>query len=550
MKTLNIFSLLVLIIGTSSGLFGQCFNTSKYPFNDVIASNINGTSVQITNNLAGDYCVIKNLVPGQLYTFNSSITGDFITYRVLGGTPSTPANGFGVTPFTFTAVGTMGEFHINLAGCGTSGAGRITSIVSNGWPVAPGKVGIGVPNPNAVLDIAGKIKIADDGLNPTAGNIRWNGTTADFEGYDGTSWHSLTKMQQVGQWGAIPKVTLNEDDELIESSSESDGEYGDKVSINGDYAIVFKGGSARQAVFIFHKNGTDWVEQAKITSQIGLSNVAITADYAFFEGINGVNVYKRTGTTWAFDTTITNLNTYTKSIAISGDYLVVTGRNSDNANIFNFVQVFFHSGNNWTMQFNIVIPNDIFLSVAISGDNFVIGSKFEKVAGNYVPGAVYIYSRTGSSWVQQAKLPDPNGGLNDEFGASVSISGDNIIIGSPGSNNNQGEAYIFSKINNVWIQDAILLPSEQIVSQHFGNSVSMDGLSAIVGNLSGDGRAYIFSKNNTWTEQAKLLNFNHKPSDHFGHDVSISGNTALVGADFVTKGTNIHQGAVYVFYKK
>ena len=62
------------------------------------------------------------------------------------------------------------------------------SVFGNGY--FQDNVGIGTVSPQAKLDVAGKIKVGDDSVSPTAGTIRWTGS--DFEGYDGSAWKSLT----------------------------------------------------------------------------------------------------------------------------------------------------------------------------------------------------------------------------------------------------------------------------------------------------------------------------------------------------------------------
>ena len=72
------------------------------------------------------------------------------------------------------------------------------SVFGNGY--FQDNVGIGIVSPQAKLDVAGKIKVGDDSVSPTAGTIRWSGS--DFEGYDGSAWKSLTVSGGGGGGGA------------------------------------------------------------------------------------------------------------------------------------------------------------------------------------------------------------------------------------------------------------------------------------------------------------------------------------------------------------
>lgn len=309
------------------------------------------------------------------------------------------------------------------------------------------------------------------------------------------------------------------------------------------------------------------------------------------------------------------------SVALSGDTLVVgvPGEDSD-AKIVNGNQasdlagdsgaayVFVRSGNTWSQQAYLKASNAGFLdyfgtSVAISGDTIVIGAPGEDSNAKGVggdqnndlsedSGAVYVFTRTGGVWTQQAYIKASNTDAFTSFGQSVAISRDTLIAGAPyessagtGVNGSQGgngalasgAAYVFVRSASVWSQQAYLKASNTGENDVFGWSVGIDGDTAVVGapnesssaagvngNQSDDsashsGAAYVFARNaGVWTKQAYLKASNTGTDDEFGRAVAISGNTVLVGAPGESSGaTGVYgnqadnsaekAGAAYVF---
>ena len=241
--------------------------------------------------------------------------------------------------------------------------------------------------------------------------------------------------------------------------------------------------------------------------------------------------------------------------------------------------------------------------VAISGNTVVVGAPYENSeatgvndyvnAGNgFAPrsGAVYVFVRTGTNWVQQAYLKASNTEADDGFGSSVSISDDTIVVGAPyedsadasdqedNSGADSGAAYVFVRSGNTWIQQAFLKASNADPDDYFGGSVSVSGSTIVVGatlessaatGVNGNqadnsalfaGAAYVFARvGNTWTQQAYLKASNAEAQDAFGVSVSVSSNTVAVGASGESSnGINYNQsnngsfaaGAVYVFARE
>ena len=137
------------------------------------------------------------------------------------------------------------------------------------------------------------------------------------------------------------------------------------------------------------------------------------------------------------------------------------------------------------------------------GAMYVLNKIGERVAGFSTDddgsGSAYIFKRSGTSWSQQDKLTASDAVTNDYFGFSVSISGDNAIMGAWGNDDDGGSAYIFTRSGTSWSQQTKLTASDAVTNDYFGSSVSISGDNAIVGAWGNDddgsnsGSAYVYA---------------------------------------------------------
>ncbi|MES9829431.1 MAG: cadherin-like beta sandwich domain-containing protein [Candidatus Thiodiazotropha sp.] len=239
------------------------------------------------------------------------------------------------------------------------------------------------------------------------------------------------------------------------------------------------------------------------------------------------------------------------SVAISGDTLVVgaPGRSirligiewGDSIINYGVVYVFTRIDGIWSQQARLEASNaetdDLFgTSVAISGDTLVVGAIGEDSSINggeennsaFDAGAVYVFTRSDSVWKQQTLLKasyllgsTSNGVIGNEFGYSVAISGDTLIVGSPNADSSDDHG----ELNE-------LFPAQS------------------------SGAAFIFTRNyGNWDLQTSISAINAEKGDGFGASVAISDDTVVVGAPYEdgngsggeddNSATNV--GAAYVF---
>jgi len=201
-------------------------------------------------------------------------------------------------------------------------------------------------------------------------------------------------------------------------------------------------------------------------------------------------------------------------------------------------------------------------SVAIDGDTMVVGANlFDTTPTTGINiGKAYVFVRTGANWTQQAALQAADGAAGDEFGSSVAISGDTIVVGSWRSNaptSNSGAAYVFVRNGTTWTQQRKLTASDGAADDEFGNSVTISGDTVAVGSHSADqpnggghaGAVYIYDRSGTvWTETQKLIPTGQVLfGDFLGESVAISGDTLVAGASGDQEPTRTNRGAVYVY---
>ena len=232
---------------------------------------------------------------------------------------------------------------------------------------------------------------------------------------------------------------------------------------------------------------------------------------------------------------------------------------ADNGSSSGSAYLFKRTGTGWAQQAKL-LPSDgasghkFGGSVSISGDYAVVSSVFDDDNGSF-SGSAYVFKRSDIAWAQQAKLLASDGASGDEFGRSVSISGDYVLVGTAGDDDNgsgSGSVYTFMRSNTTWTQQNKLLASDGAASDLFGGSVSISGDYAVVGarrdddNGSSSGSAYVFKlSGTTWVEEAKLLPTAGATEDNFGNSVSISGDFVIIGLNLDEEGTKV--GSAYLF---
>ena len=349
--------------------------------------------------------------------------------------------------------------------------------------------------------------------------------------------------------------SLDQQAYLKASNTDAYDNFGDSVAVCGDTVVVGApwedssatgvGGNQDDnnaldagAAYVFVRSGTAWSQQAYLkASNAGAvdgfgGSVAVSGDTVVVGASNedssagAAYVFVRSGTAWSQQAYLKASNPgasdrFGISVAVSGDTVVVgahwedssaTGvggkQDDNNALEAGAAYVFVRSGTAWSQQAYLKASNagagDGFgFSVAVSGDTVVVGASGEDsgatgVGGNQddnnasFSGAAYVFVRSGTTWSQQAYLKASNPGAGDEFGSSVAVSGDTVVVGARdegGSASDAGAAYVFVRSGTAWSQQAYLKASRTDVDDSFGCSVAVSGDTVVVGAQREDSNA-------------------------------------------------------------
>ena len=354
-------------------------------------------------------------------------------------------------------------------------------------------------------------------------------------------------------------------------------DFGTSVSISGDYAVV---GDHYESTNGTGVNKTD----------------AAGAAYVFKKSQGGAKNWGQIKKIVASDRAYNDR--FGSSVAISGDNIVVGAPFDDALNasseiVENAGSAYVFSKNqggadNWGQVKKLALASPLEFTfvggkVAISGDDVVIG--YTTDPGHYdFPEAVYIYSKNkggSNNWGLSKTLASPTPGKVLQFGASIAISSDYIIVGAMNEsldgttdigNSYAGSAFIFKKTkggNDNWGQVKKLTPANREGRELYGYSVAIDGGLALVGswqeqddenemneiNYAGATFLYQMDKGgaDNWGFVKKSVTEELTPEDQFGYSVSISGNYAVVGSPNDDEGrywqnSALDAGAAYVFY--
>jgi len=377
-------------------------------------------------------------------------------------------------------------------------------------------------------------------------------------------------------------VALSGDTMIVGAPNEQSavaGVNGDPTNNNANFA---------GAAYVFVWNGSNWTQQAYLKA-------------------SNPDPFDRFGT----------------AVAISGNTAVVGATQEDSgANTVNGDQtdnlasgagaayVFVRNGTNWTQQAYLKASNAgrthfFGTAVAISEETLVVGAAGEDsnargvntVGTNgvaFATGAAYLFVRDGTNWTQQAYLKASNAEGLDNFGNSISLDGDLLVVGASqedssatGVNGDQsnnsapysGAAYIFARQGTNWTQEAYLKASNTDTDDRFGYDVAVSSNTVAVGaifesssatgtggngsdnSVPQAGAVYVFERNGTnWTQQAYLKASNTGPTNWFGASVGLFDGVLLVGAQRENahgRGVNANQendgarysGAAYAFVR-
>jgi hypothetical protein len=388
-------------------------------------------------------------------------------------------------------------------------------------------------------------------------------------------------------------------------------EASNAAGIDGNQADNSASGSG--AVYVFTRSGGSWSQQAYVKA----SNTDASDGFGYSVALSG------DGNTLA----VGAVGEDSSATGIDGNQTDNSAGRGGSTSGSGAVYVFIRSGGSWSQQAYVKASNtdafdDFGSSIALSGDGntLAVGARGEDSSATGIndnqadnsasgSGAVYVFTRSGASWSQQAYVKASNTERGDWFGWSIALSGDGntLAVGATGedsnatgmngnqtsnSGHNTGAVYVFTRSGGSWSQQAYVKASNTTARapagdgpDQFGWSVALSGdgsalavgapyedgeATGINGNQAGNsatrdsGAVYLFIRSaGTWAQQAYMKASNTEVWDYFGWSVALSGdgNTLAVGA-FGESGNAIgingnqadnsalQSGAAYVFTRR
>ena len=196
-------------------------------------------------------------------------------------------------------------------------------------------------------------------------------------------------------------------------------------------------------------------------------------------------------------------------------------------------------------------------SVALSGNTLAVGAPLQLDQTLTATGAIFVYTGAGASWTPQSTLFTADRLVDDRLGLSVSIDGDSLIAGAANDDKkagaDAGSAYVFTRTGNAWAEQAKLRSTQAQGNERFGQSVSLQGDEALVGAYClsgstafcvGSGAVYAFKRTSgVWAGTQRIaagLN-----EDRFGHSVAHSSNGIAIAGAFGVDASSTNQGGAY-----
>jgi hypothetical protein len=371
---------------------------------------------------------------------------------------------------------------------------------------------------------------------------------------------------------------------LVGTGASGSPEQGVAVALSADGNTAIVGGANDSgnagAAWIWTRAASVWTQQIRLvgsgavgTARQG-SSVAISADgnTAIIGGpgdnasIGAVWVWTRSGAVWTQQgsklvglTATVNGGNQGFCVALSADgNTALVGGPGENPS--GAAWVWTRSGGVWSQQGNKLVGTGVVLiadqgssvSLSADGNTAIIGAQLD----NQSTGAVWVWTRSGSTWTQQGnKLVGSGaaGPAHEGFSVSLSADGNTALVGGRDDNSDVGAAWVWTRSGVIWTQQGSKLIGPSAIGDSLqGDSVSLaaDGNMAVIGgpgDTSNAGAAWIWTRSgDIWSPQpAKLTGSGAAGSSQQGSSVALSadGKTAIVGGPF----DNSRAGAVWIF---
>ncbi len=310
-------------------------------------------------------------------------------------------------------------------------------------------------------------------------------------------------------------------DKLFASDGATDDDFGSKTATDGTTLVV----GARFANTVYASSGAAYV-------------------------------YTRSGSSWAFaqklaPSDLTPAAFFGASVAVDGNWMAVGAHKANGpapASVpqAGAVYIYALSGGVWTQvqklqPFDMAAQDHYGWSISLSNGTLAVGSQHDDDGGSQ-NGSVYVYTLSGSTFNLQQKLLGSSSSVGDEFGASVDLQGDRLVVGAKFLDltaANQGGAYVFDRVGSTWTQTQRIVAPDAGNGDQLGLEVALSGDRIVAGAPFDDdggldaGALYVFKRNTgsgVWAMEQKLVPPGVETNDAIGRGFDIDGSVIVSGS--------------------
>jgi hypothetical protein len=409
----------------------------------------------------------------------------------------------------------------------------------------------------------------------------------------GAPYHADNRQYDEGAvylYGSVRNV-WHQNDEIVPTDGASGDTFGSAVSLNGSLLAIgapehaVDGSALQGTAYVYFNSNPGWSLDAELTADdgangdrfgasvgVGTNIVAVGAPGHLVNGVAGQ------GAAYTFyvgptfnpgpesvqnDTPLsgalgTRNSLYGAAVAVSGNTVAVGSPGFSTANRYQGQATVLTIASPTSVAPDGAAGDNYGQSVAVSGSVMAIGAPYKTVNSNVWQGMVYLYLKTTAGWQLWKEITAPDGATCDNFGTSISLNNNTLVIGAPYHTTNSGPytgaVYVYTfgvlELNN----PVEITATDAYSGDQFGASVSVYGNTIAVGALAhpvnniAQGAAYLFSyQGGRWVQQAEVSEENGATNDIFGYSVSLGNGMLAVGAPYHTTYGNAFQGAVYLF---
>ena len=560
--------------------------------------------------------LITNFDSFQVYTLSATngtvtLADDVITYTPAVAGPG----GFTVNGKLFSITVNPGEIttpSITNPANNTIDLNASVTLTGSAYQILPAGGEIHLNTDWELATDTGFTSIVFSSYNDTVNKTDWtvNGLFSNMTYYARIRYRSATTVSNWSNtisFSTLVSFGLTEEAILSSSDKAANDNIGMSVAIDATGTRVVIGAPYSSTagalysgkVYVFSRSGTSWTEEAILMASdrtadsiLGMSVAINDAGTRLIAGApdsaaSGVfaagkaYIFTRSGTTWteeailmAADRSVSASFGYSVAMDSLADLVAIGSHNADPAAVSNAgsVYIFIRSGSIWTESATLAAADpaadDHFgyaVALTSSGDRLVVGAPHADPSALGSAGKVYVFSRSGTVWTQEAMLTASNLEANAVYGSSVDIDslGDRIAIGAwgakPSALISAGSVYVYLRTGTSWAEETILVASNVTAESRFGSSVAISDsgdkitVGASYANVSATvdaGQFYLYERTGTvWTETAVLAASDAEANGHLGYSIALAGDGTRVasGADLGDVSGVTDSGKVYIF---